>query len=322
MTGGAQRRLGADPSALDALAVELRAAADLLSAPGPWSWRASRQVAGSSAQGWSGPDAEAAVVLLEAAATARRRAAAVLDACAERVGRAALAQRRASLAGPVTQVRVDLPASGGRLVQRIGGASARTVVVLVPGIGTDPSDRDRLRRDAERLWLALADHTDDPMSVAVVSWLGYDPPDVVVQGVDTAPATQGAAGLAGEVRSLRTAGATTIAVVGHSYGGLVAGRAAADGMDADVVVQLGSPGVGAPGGTGAIGRQGIELVAVRAVGDPIGLVVGRAPGLFGEDPVGAVPGLPTSRTGHGGYLADPVLLDALAALVVGSPGAG
>jgi pimeloyl-ACP methyl ester carboxylesterase len=214
-------------------------------------------------------------------------------------------------------VAVDLPRDGGRLVQRVGRADAEVVVVLVPGVGTDRTDRARLVADAERVWRAAVDHVDDAAAVAVVSWLGYDPPDRVVQAVDAAPADEGAGLLARELRRLRRRGARRVAVVGHSYGGVVAGRAAGPG-GADVVVQLGAPGVGEPGGVDVLAAAGVRLVAVRAVGDPIGVVAGRAPGLYGEDPVGAVPGLPTSRSGHSAYLRDPVLLDALGGLVVGS----
>ncbi|UDY34750.1 alpha/beta hydrolase [Dermatobacter hominis] len=318
MTGAGDGRLGADAAALDDLATELRAAAARLSsAP---SWRSTAPGA-SALRSWHGPDADSAVALLDDAAAQRRRAAAALDGCASALTRAAVGQRRASRPGPAVAVRVDLAGAGGRLVQRVGVAGASVVVVLVPGVGTDRGDRARLLGDAERVWAAVADRVDDPSSVAVVSWLGYDPPDVVAQGVEVAPAGHGAALLADEVRSLRRGGAARITLVGHSYGGIVAGRAAPGG-GADVVVQLGSPGVGVPGGTGAIRAAGAVLVAVRAPGDPIGMVAGRVPGLYGEDPVGTVPTLPTSRTGHGSYLSDPVLLAALAELAVGSPAGG
>lgn len=309
---GTEGRLGADAAALDALAAAFREGEALLAAA-----RWSRP---SAPAWWDGPDADAVMGVLASVAAERRRAATVLERCAVQLRRAAREQRAASASSPPVAVRVDLPGGGGRLIQRVGAASASIVVVLVPGAGTDRDDRERLRRDAATVWSALSAVVDDARSIAVVSWLGYDPPDVVVQGLDTGPAERGAAALVGEVDALRRAGARRVVVVGHSYGGLVVGRAALDGMAADAVVQLGSPGVGAPGAVRAIEAAGVELVAVRAEGDPIGAIAGRLPGRFGEDAVGRTATLPTSRAGHSAYLTDDVLLDALARLAVGSPG--
>ena len=97
---------------------------------------------------------------------------------------------------PLVTVLLSTAADGGRLVQRVGAPDAVVLVIVVPGVGTDPGDRDRLRSDAVRLWRALTAQADDPDAVAVVSWLGYDPPDVVVGAVDPRPADEGAAGTA------------------------------------------------------------------------------------------------------------------------------
>ena len=77
-------------------------------------------------------------------------------------------------------------------------------------------------------------------------------------------------------------------MVGHSYGGVVAGRALLAGMDADTVV-YGRSRPRRTGGSPAAAEQG-ELRAVRAPADPIGVVAG-GPGLYGPDGVGAVPSL-------------------------------
>lgn len=301
--------LGADPSALDEVAIAMRAAAGDLAARPRWD-------RGDVARGWSCLDALLVGDLLAAAARERMRAADLLMACSRRIARAALEQRRASRPAPDVTVLMDRVGGGGRLVQRVGPASASTVVVVVPGVGTDRGDRARLRADAERVWSATADLLDDPTTVAVVSWLGYDPPDRLWEALDVGPASDGAAALRRTVEDLRDDGATTVVVLGHSYGGVVAGRAAAHGLRARAVVQLGSPGSGEPGAAAAMQRRGVELRAVRERGDPIAFVAGRLPGLYGEDVVGAVGGLATSGTGHSAYLTDPVLLDALADLVL------
>lgn len=306
--------IGADPDALDEVAsVMRRLAAELDRRP---QWSPHRTGASWGAVSWNGVDAERLRNGLRAVELERRRAATGLLECARGLAAAAVQQRRASSEVPVAAVTVDSAADGGRLVQRIGGAGAPVVVLVVPGVGTDRGDRDRLRADATRVWRDLADRVDDPSGFAVLSWLGYDPPDRLLGALDIRPAEEGARLLTGEVLRLRRSGATRVVVVGHSYGGVVAGRAVAAGMDADVVVQLGSPGSGAVGAAAAMRTRGIELRAVREPGDPIGFVAGRLPGLYGEDPVGEAPSLRTSGSGHGAYLSDPVLLDGLAELVL------
>lgn len=231
---------------------------------------------------------------------------------------AAVEQRRASRLDASVVVTLDVAVDGGRLVQRVGPPGAAVLVVLVPGVGTDRGDRARLQRDARRLWRAVTERVDDAADVAVVAWLGYDPPDVLVGAVDVGPASDGARSLTSWVAAERRAGARRVTLVGHSYGGVVVGRAAAAGAAVDAVVQLGSPGSGAPGAVASMDGRGVEMRAVRAPGDLIGLVAGRLPGLYGEDPVGVVDGLPTESRGHGGYLSDPILLDAVAAFATGS----
>ncbi len=128
----------------------------------------------------------------------------------------------------------------GRIVEVIGDlGSARNIAVLVPGVGTDLDAYERVfHRDAQNLADRLGG-TD----TAVIAWLGYDPPDSVVTAINEKPARDGATSLASFVASLPPA---HITIVGHSYGSLVVGLAVAEeGMVADEVVFIGSPGVGA-----------------------------------------------------------------------------
>jgi hypothetical protein len=302
--------IGADPTGLEDTAAALRAASSVLAAR-------ARYAATADRTGWSGPDAARLGRDLRAVDRALVDAADGLGRAAARLRNAAAEQRRASRATPAVAVVASSRTDGGRLVQRVGPADAPVAVVLVPGVGTDPGDRVRLRRDAERVWRAVAGVVDHPEGVAVVSWLGYDPPDVVVGAVDPRPADEGAAALRAEVAALRAGGARRVVVVGHSYGAVVAGRAVESGADADVLVQLGAPGVGRPGATARIAALGAVHRVAREDDDPIAWVTAAAGPLYGEDPVGRVPQLPTSRHGHGAYLRDPVLLGALAGLAAG-----
>lgn len=312
---GSTGRLGADTVALDELAVEMAAAANWLRS---MRWNRMSPIDSALAE-WEGPDAARVMQQLAGIAAARRSTATALDEAAARLRRAAIEQRQASRAEPATTVLVDTVDDGGRLIQRVGDRTASTVVVLVPGATSDRGDRDRLRADAMRVWASLSDRVERPESVAVLSWLGYDPPDSVVGALDVAAADDGAEGLVAAVAALRSDGARRVVVVGHSYGGVVAGRAILSGLDADAVVQLGSPGLGAPGVAEAARSRGIELHAARAVGDPIGAVAGHFPGLYGDDALAraGVDVLDTSGRGHSSYLVDDVVLGQLSQIAAG-----
>lgn len=236
---------------------------------------------------------------------------------------AATAQREASLADPRrSTIRID-PAGDGQWVGRFGSRNADVIVVLVPGVGTDLGDRPSLTEDAERVWsrvtaragAATSLGADAAQRIAVVSWLGYDPPDHVLAGVDGRPAGRGADRLAGDLADLRRRGATRIVAVGHSYGALVVAGAARRGAGLDELVVLGAPGVGVSAIEDLALRDGVDLWVARARRDPI-VGVARIGFLHGADPERLGRSLPTSLPGHGSYLSDPELLDALAHVVL------
>lgn len=312
-------RLGADPEELEALAAQHEVCAAHLARVRTRLRRADRRawVGPAATRWWATVDDRLVPAIVvggdECAAAARRL----------RVQ--ARTQRAASLAPPPVRER---PGRRGEWVAAIGERSADVVVVLVPGVGTDLGDRPRLRREATQLWRVLAAHgsaadrigAGAASRVAVVSWLGYDPPDHVLGGLDRAPAIEGAARLIDAVGDLRSRGATRVVVVGHSYGALVASRAAASGMPADELVLLGAPGLGVPSAESLGPLADGHLWAAAAPGDPVALLA-RTGALHGPDPTRVARRLPTSTSGHGGYLTDTALLDALAELAVaGVPG--
>lgn len=314
---------GADVDGLERAASGFFAAADALDAIAR---RLSARLdeAGSA---WRGRDA---VVHLQAArrtVTAIARMGGAMVRCGRALRRQAAEQRRASSPAPAVTVERRSTRGDGRIVRRVGPASAGAVVVVVPGVGNDLGDADRLLDDAVRVqsaaWVrhGLGD-------VAVVSWLGYDPPDVVAGGLDPRPARRGAARLGADVRRWRRDGAERIVLVGHSYGALVVGRTAAagsaptgsGGMDdpagrqVDALVQLGAPGAGPPGPTAwrALRRPGLAWWAARAPGDPIAFAQPWVVGVHGPDPVRLADRVATTGRGHGGYLRDPEVLRAVA----------
>ncbi len=250
-----------------------------------------------------------------------------LDLLSIRLRGHAGAQRRASLGSPRTTVLRSSDGGDGRWVARIGtgyggGSAAAVVVVLVPGVGTTGSDRDELRRDATRVWEDLAIEAErsgvDEHDVAVVSWLGYDPPNSVLAGVARGPARAGGRQLAADVAALRAEGVRRMIVVGHSYGGLVVTRAAAHGLAADELVLLGAPGLGVAHMDALHLAPGEDLWAAASNADPIAAIasLGR---VHGPDPVALARRLPTSLAGHGAYLEDPAFLAALATLALHDP---
>jgi pimeloyl-ACP methyl ester carboxylesterase len=86
-----------------------------------------------------------------------------------------------------------------------------------------------------------------PNGVAI-QWLGYDAPEFLPGQVnDPEQAREGGAILAKDVEGYRTANpGAHVTVIGHSYGSTVVGYSAMDnGLKADDIVFVGSPGVGA-----------------------------------------------------------------------------
>ncbi len=83
---------------------------------------------------------------------------------------------------------------------------------------------------------------------AAIQWLGYDAPEFSLGQVDDpAQAKEGGAILAKDVDGYRTANPNAhVTVIGHSYGSTVVGYSAMDnGLKADDIAFVGSPGVGA-----------------------------------------------------------------------------
>ena len=144
----------------------------------------------------------------------------------------------------------------GLAVEVIGDLeTADRVAVLVPGVGTTLANfSDGLGGVARRApavqaqHLAAAVRTADPGArVAVVAWLGYDPPDGLgLDAVRRDRAAVGARALSQFVDGLTaTRPGVRVILVGYSYGAVVLGLAAPhlDGRVSDLVA-FGAPGMG------------------------------------------------------------------------------
>ncbi|WP_433534716.1 alpha/beta hydrolase [Micromonospora sp. CA-249363] len=226
------------------------------------------------------------------------------------------------------------PRGDGRAVEVLGDlAAADRIAVLVPGVGSTLADFDRglggVARRAPSVQAAQlygqVRSTDPTARVAVLAWLGYDPPDGVVGAAGDADARRGASGLARLLRELAARRpAATITLIGHSYGALVAALAAAHApAQVTDVVSLGGVGAGVRRADDL--RAGLRFWAAEAPSDWIrrvppvrvaGLGHGRRPG----DPAFGARPLPVDGvSGHDDYLAGgTATLVAVAAVVRGA----
>lgn len=273
---------------------------------------------------------------------AAHRALLVLDDSA-----AADATRRALRDGGAETWLLDFdPAAydgDGRVVVAYGDpTTADHLAVVVPGMTTDATAIREV--GAMALAVAGAAASRAPRRTASVAWIGYDAPadgdlargrlrvrdlrDVIRAGGDRA-ADEGGAEL---VRFTDGLPDRDVTVIGHSYGATTAAHAAADGMDADRLVLLGSPGAA----TGADDVSDLHLptwVAAHDL-DPVTWVGGTGP--LGVDPAHADFGavrLPTDPVDpphldqaerfveiHASYLLPgSASVEAVAAVVVDSP---
>jgi Alpha/beta hydrolase len=220
-------------------------------------------------------------------------------------------------------------------------STADHIAVIVPGMTTDAT----AIRDVGAMALAVTGAA--PVAVrratSTIAWIGYDAPadsdlargrlrpsdlpDIVSAAGERA-ATDGASHLVRFVDGLGAAADVT--VIGHSYGSTTAAHAAADGLDADRLVLLGSPGAGSDvDGAPDLGLP--TWVAAHDL-DPVTWIGGAGP--LGPDPAdhdfGALR-LPTDPVDpphldepqrfvdiHAGYLVPgSASLDAVASVVIG-----
>ncbi|BCJ44545.1 hypothetical protein GCM10010168_13580 [Actinoplanes ianthinogenes] len=221
-------------------------------------------------------------------------------------------QADASRSYPGRQILALDRRGDGRIVEVLGDlATAGRVVILIPGVDTTLATFDTglggVGRRAPAWQARQLFHQAGP-GVAVIAWLGYDPPEGIGRAAlreDRAAA--GARALESFVDDLVARRPDQrITLVGHSYGSIVAGRAAAH-LPAQVtdIVALGSPGMGVS--RAADLHTGARVWAAAAPDDwtrklPGIRILGLGHGRLPVDPAfGALP-LPAADVhGHDGY---------------------
>ncbi len=209
------------------------------------------------------------------------------------------------------------PAGDGRLAEVFGDLeTARHVAVVVPGMNNDI--RNFTGNDARRLH-AAADALD-PGQVATIQWLGYDTPEGAT-ALGRGAARPGARALPDFLDGIRAQRDERlhVSVVAHSYGSLVTGLARLDeGLVADEIAFIGSPGVGA-GSAEELGHGTDTNIWVGAARNDV--ISGS--GWHGPNPHGALFGADRFHTGdisgHSSYFREGSLsLDNLARIVAGN----
>lgn len=171
------------------------------------------------------------------------------------------------------QILLFDPSGDGRVAEIFGDLeTAHNVAVVIPGarneIGTFSDGGGGFRATARNLERkARLDAGGE--GIATIAWLGYDPPD----GADVMSrdaASDGSTRLVRFVAGLDPDDSRHVTVIGHSYGSVVAGMAAATGLDVDELVFVGSPGTTLDAASAAVIRPGGRVWAATSSWDPIG----------------------------------------------------
>jgi hypothetical protein len=218
-------------------------------------------------------------------------------------------------------------AADGRAVVALGDPDrAGHVLTHVPGMTSDLASLGGELTRAERVAVRTAE-LDPAESASAVLWLDYDAPDFVDEAAGAGRARAASDELhrfLGGLRASHDGPRSEQTVLGHSYGSLVVGEAAAGPLDADRVVFVGSPGVGADSAA-ELTVPADRVWSSTSLTDPIQYLAVRpwAGELwFGENPSEPGFGARVFRSqpdaGHLGYWDEGrPALDALAALTLG-----
>ncbi|NUR30761.1 MAG: hypothetical protein HOV83_33740 [Catenulispora sp.] len=200
------------------------------------------------------------------------------------------------------------PSGDGRAIEVVGDlAHATRIAVVIPGAGNTLSNFDSVKGPgggAEALWTQAQD-LGAGGSLAVIGWLGYDPPSVDSIHVTTlGHAETGAKALKTFLTQLKAVNKAPVTLLCHSYGSVVCGQAAHAVKVTDIAV-FGSPGMGV--GSVADLNTGARIWAGRGASDGIADVPHIQVDLlgvdlgFGDDPVDPAFGARRFDAGHGGH---------------------
>ena len=170
------------------------------------------------------------------------------------------------------QILLFDPVGDGRVAEVFGNlATASRVGVVVPGMANDIVNFSDcgggFRANAAHLYGASV--SLGRPDVATIAWLGYDTPDGI-DALSADAATAGAPALARLLQGIDPQSDTRMTVVAHSYGSVLAGLAAQEGLDVNDLVFVGSPGTTLDAVADATIRPGGTVWSALARNDPIG----------------------------------------------------
>jgi Alpha/beta hydrolase len=172
-----------------------------------------------------------------------------------------------------TQVILYRPADGQIAIVHGNIATAHTVIVTVPGTGTHMGDYTENGIENRRaLELQQRAEQVSGQDVAVVAWLGYHAPqwNVGENPGKASMAIDGGVSLASFGSGLGITGDQRLTVVGHSYGSTVVGYGVRDGLAADNIIVMGSPGMSVNNVNDLNAKSGADVFAMRSTLDPVG----------------------------------------------------
>jgi hypothetical protein len=228
---------------------------------------------------------------------------------AEFGGDPALAHALRNLAVPTRDFLSFDPSGDGRGIEVVGDlVHAKRIAVVVPGAGNTLSNFDSAKGPgvgAEALYHQAMQDGASPDSLAVIGWLGYDPPSMDSMHIATlGHADSGARALKSFLVQIHSVNPAPVSLLCHSYGSVLCGQAAPHVKVTDIAV-FGSPGMGVGSvsdldttarvwaGRGANdGIADVPHVQVNLLGVSVG---------FGDDPVDPAFGARRFDAGNGGH---------------------
>jgi hypothetical protein len=237
-------------------------------------------------------------------------------------------ERLRAMASEDRQIILFDPSGDGRAAEVFGDLdAAEHVAVLVPGATNTLDTFDGFNDSAELLHTTTSELWPD-RPTATIAWLGYDTPDSLPFGIPfpgpeaifDESADQAATTLPPFLEGINQSG-RHVTVIGHSYGSVAVGLAAREGLAADDIVFLGSPGVRARNAT-ELGHNNVW--AGLNPNDPIRFVdnVSVLGAGHGPQPAHGEFGARRFRTdgagGHAYYVRDSEAVNNMARIIVGS----
>lgn len=201
------------------------------------------------------------------------------------------------------------PNGHGHAIVSLGNPdTADHTAVLVPGTDTTIASMPREIGRIDATQNAALRACGGEQKVAVISWLGYDAPEIPPESfavADTGRAEDGAAPMRQFTKGLRVAEGgnhSHLTVIGHSYGTTAVGAAASggEGLGADDIVALASPGMIVPNAD-KLHISTDHVWVGTAKDDPIRYAAGLT---LGRDPRSDVFGghnIEIDTSGHSGY---------------------